>query len=169
MRSSGIERDARGDGVARRSERDLAACDADLPGEAALGASEERREQRGASRAHRAADRDDLAGLHAERDVLDRVRADPILRLARRSVASIATPGSRTESSRTRARAAPRPRALERRGADALAADRAPHHHRDDLVGARRASRATVPTVLPSRSTVMRSQMVKISSMRCET
>ena len=47
--------------------------------------------------------------------------------------------------------------------------DVAPHHHADELVDVRLARCPRVPIVSPSRSTVTRSQMRKISSILCET
>ena len=95
----GHEREAGGDGVARRVELDARAVDEDLAGHARVGAAEERREQRGAARAHGAGERDDFARATVNETSIERA-FDADVRAARAPLARGRGVGGRWRASR---------------------------------------------------------------------
>ena len=135
--------DAEAGGLGRVADRHLAAADADDARRHAVGADDRARDL-GASRAHEPGEAEDLALAQLERDVAQQV-------LGRQALDR--------ERDRRIGDAARRPR---------LAVDLAADHERDDLsrLGVLRDRR--VPTLRPSRSTVMRSEMRLSSGIRCE-
>ena len=147
--------DAERDRVGRRCRRDRLAVERDRAGGDAVGAEDGARKL-GAAGADEAGDAEDLAGLEIEVDAFEH---DGVRRLgiAHRAQAAHGEPHVAGDL------ALRRPRIELGRGA----AD----HLLDDLRQLDRPalSRSRWPASLPSRSTVMRSQMAEASSSRCVT